>query len=375
MRKCILCRKTLKHSLYRMSNMPDRVQHMRHDDIQFGGGNGVNLTLYQCDGCGLVQFDCDAVEYYRDVIRASKVSDELRRLRAEQYQYLISKYGLQNRKVWEVGCGAGEFLHIWKDFPVDSFGIENDSELVNKACMDGLHVIQGFADADYIDRRGPFDCFVSFNYLEHQPDPCGMVSCIYNNLAKGGIGLVTVPSFEFFMEAASYYEFMRDHIAYYTEGTLARLFELNGFDVLEVSRFNGDTTQLIVKKRSMMQLPDFDGQKKRIEKEINTFITENDIEKVVVWGASHQGLTMMATLSFVKSIQYVVDSASFKWGGYTPVSHLLIKKPQDMSGDDVDLVIIMAPAFSEEIANSIRMDYENVKYILAIKDGEVIQKK
>lgn len=374
MKKCILCRKGLKHSLYSMSNMPDRVQRMERRYSMLENDN-IELTLYQCGGCGLVQFDCDAVEYYRDVIRAGRVSDELRRLRAGQYQYLIDKYGLQNKRVWEVGCGAGEFLHIWKDFPVESFGIENDPELVGKACAEDLHVIQGFVGDEYIDPRGPFDCFVSFNYLEHQPDPCGMVSCIYNNLAEGGIGLVTVPSFEFFMEAASYYEFMRDHIAYYTEGALTRLFELNGFDVLEVSRFNGDTTQMIVKKRAMLQFPDFDGQKNRIEKTLNTFITEHNIEDVVVWGASHQGLTMMATLSFAKPIKYVVDSASFKWDCYTPVSHLRIKKPEALITDNIDLIIIMAPAFSDEIANSIRTNYTNVKYILAIKDGEVIQKE
>lgn len=373
MKRCILCNKILKHSIYKMPHMPDRVQHMKRQASTLGG-DGIDLTLYQCDGCGLIQFDCEAVDYYKDVIRASRVSGELRKLREEQYRYLIDAYGLRGKKIWEVGCGAGEFLHILKGFPVDSFGIEHDPELVEKACEEGMDVISGFADGDYIDPRGPFDCFLSFNFLEHQPEPCSMVSCIYNNLTDNAVGMVTVPSFEYFMEAASYYEFMRDHIAYYTEDTLSLLFKMNGFDALEVSRFNGDTTQIIVRKRPTVQLPDFEGQKDQIEKQINIFIEKNDVNNVAVWGGSHQGLTMMATLSLVKPIKYVVDSAPFKWDCYTPVSHLRIKKPSVLREDSVDLVIIMAPAFSDEITRIIQENYPHIEYILAVQDGEVIIK-
>ena len=43
----------------------------------------------------------------------------------------------------------------------------------------------------------PFDVFLSFNFLEHQPDPVSMLRCMHHNLTDGGIGLITVPSFEY----------------------------------------------------------------------------------------------------------------------------------------------------------------------------------
>ena len=41
----------------------------------------------------------------------------------------------------------------------------------------------------------------------------------------------TVPSFEYIMDHNSYYELIRDHLAYYTFETLTPLLERNGFQV------------------------------------------------------------------------------------------------------------------------------------------------
>ena len=75
----------------------------------------------------------------------------------------------------------------------------------------------------------PFDVFLSFNFLEHQPNPNDMLNGIYNNLSENGMGLITVPSFEYILENDGYYELIRDHIAYYTFDTLRFLLEKNGF--------------------------------------------------------------------------------------------------------------------------------------------------
>lgn len=359
-----------------MENMPRLVQHMPSLE-QINNDSGMDLILYQCDGCGLVQFDCEAVFYYKDVIRAGGFSEELKKLRHGQFKYLIDKYDLANKSVWEIGCGKGEFLELLQEYPVKAYGIENNKELVDAGKKAGINIECGFAGDNFVDNRGPFDAFISFNYLEHQPNPSDMVQCICSNLKPNGIGLITVPSFEYFIEKASYYEFMRDHIAYYTEQTLSLLFELNGFEIMEVSRFNGDTTQIIVKKRETIKLPDFDAQKMCIQDFINNYINQNELKtgKVAVWGASHQGLTMLATLKLKANIQYIVDSATFKQGSYSPVSHHKIVSPDVLFNDNIDMVIIMAPAFSDEIAMKIMEKAPSIKHILAVKDDKVLVKK
>ena len=367
---CILCNKRLNNKIYSLKNMPAFVQNM--SDNPESRDDSIDLDLYECDACSLIQFNCEPVYYYKDVIRAVGLSDTLKKLRIEQYADLFNKYSLKGKKVWEVGCGGGEFLKLWEQFDVIAFGVENNELLAGKAQSENLNVIKGYVDEGYIDINGPFDAFTSFNYLEHQPKPSEWVKGIYNNLNDGAVGLLTVPSFEYFIENASYYEFMRDHIAYYTETSLKNLFTLNGFDVLDIGRFNGDTTYIIVQKRKKITIPDFEEQRRYLENRINSFAKDNNIKEMAVWGASHQALTMLATLRFDFDVKYIIDSSPIKWDKYSPVSHLKIVSPDYFYKDDIQDVLIMAPAFSYEICKQIKENKIGVNNIIAVKDDDIL---
>lgn len=128
--------------------------------------------------------------------------------------------------------------------------MEHKADLVEIARESGLSVWREFPEqADQVfGGPGPYDVFLSFNFLEHQPRPDVMLQAIYRNLADDGMGLVTVPALEYILEQGSYYELIRDHIAYYSFDTLRALMEKNGFVVLEEEMLNRDTISVIVKK-------------------------------------------------------------------------------------------------------------------------------
>ena len=368
---CILCNKKLNNKIYSLKKMPAFVQNMSNSPE--AENDSIDLDLYECDSCSLIQFSCEPVYYYKDVIRAVGLSETLRELRKEQYLNLINKYELKDKKIWEVGCGGGEFLGLWNQFDVKAFGVENNELLVDKALKENLNVVRGYVDEKYLDINGPFDAFTSFNYLEHQPKPSEWVKGIYNNLNEGAVGLLTVPSFEYFIEKASYYEFMRDHIAYYTETSLKNLFLLNGFEVLEIGRFNGDTTYIIVRKRNNTIIPDFDKQKSYLENRINDYARERNVTNMCVWGASHQAFTLLATLNLDFELSYIIDSSPIKWDKYSPVSHLRIVSPEYFYNDITEQnVLIMAPAFSYEIYNNIKVNKMNANHVIAVKDDDII---
>ena len=216
MKRCIACGAPLWETpLLTLDNMPASAQHMPGAD-SVDKDQGLTLDLCQCTGCGLVQFDCEPVDYYRDVIRAGGFSKTMVELRRYQYRHLIDTYGLEGKRFIEVGCGQGEFLKVLSEFPVEAFGIEHDAKLVEAARAQGLAVSQGFTESeDTVFPGGLYDVFLSFNFLEHQPNPNTMLQAIYRNLEDDGMGLITVPSFEYIMDHDSYYELIRDHIAYY----------------------------------------------------------------------------------------------------------------------------------------------------------------
>lgn len=374
MKRCIACGAPLWETpLLTLDNMPASAQHMP-DAQGVKEDRGLTLDLCQCMGCGLVQFDCEPVDYYRDVIRAGGFSKTMVELRRYQYKHLIDSYHLEGKKFIEVGCGQGEFLKVLSEFPVEVHGIEHDHHLVELARAQGLDVTEGFTETE--DTRfagGLYDVFLSFNFLEHQPDPSTMLQAIYRNLEDDAMGLITVPSFEYIMDHNSYYELIRDHLAYYTFETLTPLLERNGFQVEECEVINRDTLSVIVRKRPQMDTENLLECYVNLKREMETYMKYLDAwdKKVAVWGASHQGFTLAATTKLGEKARYIIDSAPFKQGKFAPASHLPIVGPDHFHEHPVDAIIITAPGYTDEIAASIRQKFGTAVEIRAMRSNHL----
>lgn len=374
MKRCIACGAPLWETpLLTLDNMPASAQHMP-DAQGVKEDRGLTLDLCQCMGCGLVQFDCEPVDYYRDVIRAGGFSKTMVELRRYQYKHLIDSYHLEGKKFIEVGCGQGEFLKVLSEFPVEVHGIEHDPHLVELARAQGLDVTEGFTETE--DTRfagGLYDVFLSFNFLEHQPDPSTMLQAIYRNLEDDAMGLITVPSFEYIMDHNSYYELIRDHLAYYTFETLTPLLERNGFQVEECEVINRDTLSVIVRKRPQMDTENLLECYVNLKREMESYMKYLDAwdKKVAIWGASHQGFTLAATTKLGEKARYIIDSAPFKQGKFAPASHLPIVGPDHFHEHPVDAIIITAPGYTDEIAASIRQKFGTAVEIRAMRSNHL----
>lgn len=375
--KCIACGEIIGENDFLMlcPQMPASAQ-----DIpalsELESEKGIDLQLYQCSNCGLVQFDCEPVSYYRDVIRSGGYSTTMADIRRDQYRHFIDLCKLNGKKIIEIGCGQGEFLKVLTEFPVQVYGIEHNEDLVEKAQASGLNVWRDFTEtANQILDGAPYDAFLSFNFLEHQPDPNAMVRCIYNNLTEEGTGLVTVPSWDYIVSNNSFYELLRDHVANYSEQTLRFLLNKNGFIILESTTVNQDTISMIVQKRPKLKV---DGLKKQfalLSEQIHDFIDKRVSEgkEIAVWGASHQGFTTISTTGVGDSITYIIDSAPFKQGRYAPASHVPIVSPEFFFEHPVDTILIIAPGYTDEIAGTIRKIYGAAKVEIAAIRTTVIE--
>ena len=359
MKKCISCKGSL-HELMKIENMPASAQDIPTKE-ELDKDSGIEVSLCVCEDCGLVQLKNDAVYYYRDVIRAGGYSTTMEALRKSQYKHFIEFASLEGKKIIEVGCGRGEFLGMLSDFPVEGYGTEHKKDLVEIAKKAGLRVDEDFPESeDHIFKNGPFDAFMSFNFLEHQPHPRTYLKAIYNNLGDEGYGLITVPSFEYIMEQNSFYEIIPDHIAYYSFESLTHLLNICGFEVLEKETVNRDTISMIVKKRKLPDICGIISKKTDIATEVvETVKKYAKAGKIAIWGASHQGFTLCATTGIADYVDCIIDSAPFKQGKYAPASHIPIISPDEARKRKLEAIIIVAPGYTNEIANIIKTTFEN----------------
>ena len=331
---------------------------------------GATLEVCQCASCGLVQLRNAPVSYYREVIRAAAFSEEMREFRRAQFRAWIEKYQLTAKSVLEVGCGRGEYLTLLKECPVEAHGLEYAAASVEICWKQGLSVLRGFPDKeDQLLDHAPFDAFVCLNFLEHWPDPNVVLHGIKANLVEGGIGLVEVPDFDMIVRKGLFSEFIADHLLYFDRKTLSFTLQKNGFEVLEcASVWHEYVLSAVVRKVVRTDLGFLEGYREKITKELDDFLSRIPTARVAVWGAGHQALAVLSLANIGSRIRYVIDSAVFKQGKYTPATHVPIVPPEALASDPVDAVIVMAASYSDEVAKILRSSYKDTIQVVILRN-------
>lgn len=353
---CRLCDQPLPADpLLHFSNMPAAAQHLP-DRTQLSQDNGIDLDIFQCAACGLVQTAHEPVPYYREVIRAAAFSDEMQAFRRIQFADFAARYGLRGKRLLEIGCGRGEYLSLFAEAGLQAHGLEYAATAIEHCAAHGLHVTQGFIEhAQQTLPTAPFDAFAVLNFLEHWPDPRASLRGIAHNLNDDAIGLVEVPNFDMILRHKLFTEFISDHVCYFTRDTLSVLLQLSGFEVIACeSVWHDYILSAVVRKRRRCDVSGFSAARESLQQALNAFTRQHAAQGVAIWGAGHQALATIALLELTDHLRYVVDSAPFKQDKFTPATHLPIVAPEHLDREPVGAIIIMAASYSDEVARIIR---------------------
>ena len=323
----------------------------------FENDTGMTLEIHQCSACGLVQLSAPPVDYFRMVITATSFSEATRRTRLAQMNEFVKKFGLQGKSALDIGSNKGDMLDIMKEVGLEAAGLEASAESVEQGKKLGRNIRQGYIGEIRDDEIPKPHAFVILNYLEHLPYPGSVIRKIYSITAPNAAGYITVPNLEYLIKSNCLYEFVADHLSYFTRETLARAFASNGFDVLECYLINQENDiAAMVRKRPTLQLSKQFAEVENLADSLRKLVDSYSREKrkVAVWGAGHRTLALMS-IADVRQVSYVVDSAPFKHGKFTPVLHFPIVPPINLVTHPVDLVIVMVPGlYPDEVLNTIK---------------------
>jgi 2-polyprenyl-3-methyl-5-hydroxy-6-metoxy-1,4-benzoquinol methylase len=338
---------------------------------QVADDRGVALSLHQCDGCGLVQLDTSPVPYWREVIRATGLSPSMRSFRLAQLTAWVRDHHLAGRKVLEVGCGRGEYLALLAETGAEAQGIEYGTDSVAACTAAGMRVERGFIEGPGFTVEGsPFAAFTMFNVLEHLPSPGRVLAGISAQLADDAVGLVEVPNFDMILRQGLFAEFIADHLLYFTQSTLVRMLETSGFEVRSCTPVWHDyILSAVVAKRQRLDVSRLVAGQHAAAAAFARFLAGFGDRGVAVWGAGHQALALLSLMGISDRIRYVVDSAPFKQGRFTPATHVPIVAPERLDQCDVAAVIVLAASYTEEVVGLIRSRYAGRFTVASMTDG------
>lgn len=221
--------------------------------------------LLHCDNCGLdksLLYDekyngqnpigwTESASDFLEILREHNANSVL----TELSQHLI----LKDKHVLDIGCAAGWFLGVAKQYHMIATGLEPEKNIAAKGIENG-HDIKTvtFPDKSIADIK--FDV-ISFNdVFEHIVEPADMLDQVYKQLKEDGYLVINLPTTNGFIYKLSSFlgrfgysppmerlwqkGYFSPHLYYYSNKNLSHLVEKHGFklivkDSLDVIRING----------------------------------------------------------------------------------------------------------------------------------------
>ncbi len=192
-------------------------------------------TILQCDACGLAfthpqpvalaeQYDSGYFDLYR---RRKPFRIKRAHTRLSAVELMIAP-----GRLLDIGCSLGYFVEGALQRGWQASGIEISPHAAEEARSLGLDVKTGvLEDAVYPDAS--FDCVTMWDVLEHVPDPTFHMREVRRILKPGGIVAIGTPNLGHtaFRTKRENWRHLKpsEHIFYFEEQTLSRLFEKTGF--------------------------------------------------------------------------------------------------------------------------------------------------
>ena len=305
----------------------------------------ISLEVVECIYCGLVQLTNDPVDYYKDVITAASLTGASRENLVNEFKTVLESFHIEKLRALDIGAGTGQFLTILTELGFAATGLEHNNESVTRGLSQGLVMKQGYL-LDNGSFSESFSLITCNNFLEHQPDTGSFLKRIHTLLANNGLLYISVPNLQRIVDEACFYEFVADHLVYFSKKSLRIALELSGFQVCKVYlKNNKNDIVVLAQKRPSLNITNKIAKMDTIVNSVKILVNRLSSEgkKVSIWGAGHRALALMA-LADLNKIDFVIDSAPFKQGRFTPLLNKEIVDPDYFfSSQTCDCLIVMLP--------------------------------
>lgn len=285
---------------------------------------------------------------------------------------LIDKYDLHNKHLMEIGCSKGDFLIMMCRMGNNSGTGIDPSSIPGRVTEDGadrVTFIQEYYSEKHSDQVG--DMILCRHTLEHIYNTLDFVRIVRKSIGDrdGTIVFFEVPDVTRVLKDMAFWDIYYEHCAYFSLGSLARLFKLSGFEVLDLAAEYDDQYLLIETRPIEGKSKAAHAQEESVEemknlianfttscatklKKWNGYLSKARAEgkKVAVWGSGSKFVSFYTTLGLTDEIQHVVDINPHRQGRYVVGACMRIESPESLKQHRPDIVIIMNPIYTDEIS-------------------------
>lgn len=331
-----------------------------------------DIALAFCNNCGFIfnsSFDTSLDYYTQGYEDQQGFSPTFVKFLTGLTQKFIDRYDIKNKEVIEIGCGKGDFISMISELG-NNKGIGIDPAWIPGRTKENPNVrfIKEFYSESHGDIKA--DCITCRHTLEHIHDTNNFMEIIRKSI-KGNEKVVLffeVPSIIRILKIQAFWDIFYEHCTYLSPGSLARLFRMNGFEVLDMYLEYDDQYLFIEAKPSKGQSNIIHPLEESVDelkaltmdfvekiniqlgewrKKLTRFKEQN--KKVVIWGGGSKSVGFLTQFDDIGIIDHVVDINPHMHGNYIPGIGKQYVSPDFLVDYQPDVVIIMNSVYMEEI--------------------------
>ena len=332
-----------------------------------------DVSLVFCDSCayiGNIDFNPEKIQYgpYHFSLHHSAHFDEFV---SQQVQRLLDVYSLENGRILDLGCGAGDFLKSFANAThIDGLGIDPGIDESSEVIVNGSKLrlqkklfepADGVFEPDLICVRHVVDALES---------PLGLMQSIRESIGDRDDCIVycEVPNAMKYLANDVVWNLVYEHRSWFTTRCLHQLFAASGFEILSMYRCWSDE-YLAIEARPSLRSSEGDNalrESTEVYRDVVGQFATSGIEqfrtwkerlaawnqagkKVAIWGAGARAITLLHQVDPDGTIEWVVDINPHRQGMFLPRVPVQVRSPESLVELKPDVVLISNPAFAEEI--------------------------
>lgn len=337
-----------------------------------------DIDLLFCKDCGHLfngSFDARKIDYSLEYENSLHYSSRFQEYAEALARDLVDRYNLHGKKIVEIACGKGDFLASVCQLGDNSgygFDPSYDKSRHSEQALRNIIIVQDYYSDRYADIAADLVC--CRHALEHIEQPRAFLKALHAAItANHGAALYfEVPNALYTLRDLGIWDIIYEHCGYFCEHSLARVFSDSGFAIhrlhdsfgrqflsIEAALADDQPAAMPAMTVTLDAIADYaDAFEKRYAEKVATW--ENRLaafqqqgKQVVVWGAGSKGVTFLNALKVTGEVAHIVDLNVHKQGKYVPGTGHQVVSPDHLRQDHPDIVIVMNPIYTDEIARSL----------------------
>ena len=335
-----------------------------------------DIRLGFCADCGFISntaFDPKLTEYSGRYEETQGFSPTFNAFHEQLARTLVERHGLQGKDIIEIGCGKGEFLNLLCELG-DNRGLGYDpgySEARGKQLgSDRFEVVRDFFSDRYADRQADFvACKMTLEHIRRPHE--FMATAVQVARHPDGTVFIQVPESLRIVRDCAFEDIYYEHCSYFTAGSLSRLFERLGFEVVNTEITYGDQYLTVearpargsaARQRTESDLADLKAVVAAFPARFQQCVDDwgsrlrgwkTAGKRIMIWGSGSKGVSFLTTLPDTDVVSHAVDINPYRRGYFMAGTAQPIVSPEELPGLQPDVVIVMNRVYVPEIRKTL----------------------